>query len=81
MVAARLKYHGVRRRGPVASSRTILAAQLRKQTVWWAQNGMNMNAGCRGTRPLESRDTSSGRLSHYLVAGDNMTPALHAAIL
>lgn len=56
MAAARLKYHGVTRGGPVALCRTILAAQLRKQTLWWTQNSMNMNTGCTGTHPLESRD-------------------------
>lgn len=46
MVAAGLKYHGMRRGGPVASPRTILAGQLSKQTVRWAQFSMNIAIVC-----------------------------------
>lgn len=61
-------------RKPRASTRTILAAPLRKQTVRRAQIPMNINISGTRMRLPGSRYTKSGRLSRYLVADDD-TPA------
>lgn len=71
MVATRLKYHGVKRGGPAPRRGQFLAAPLRQQTVQRAQIPMNINISCARMRTPGSRYTKSGRLSRYLVAGDD----------